>query len=243
MDEIMEWVRRAIQSGERDKYVLVINVAKLVTAQTDPKLRQIIKGADIVGVDGMPLVWYSKLLPESLPEKVSGIDIMLQMFRSACENGWSFYLLGGTQQVVAGVAKRVASEFPGLTVKGYRNGYFSDSEEIEVVETIRKSRADILLIGFGSPRKEMFVERWKGQFGVKVIHGVGGSFDIYAGYKKRAPMWMRSSGLEWSYRLLQEPRRMFLRYAVTNSKFAFLVCRDLPRLVWFKLFRLPVDRS
>ena len=238
MQDVIEWVCNAIHARASDQYVLVINVAKLVKALEDEDLHRIIDGADLVGVDGMPLVWYSKLLPECLPEKVSGIDIMMMMFQAANRARWSFYFLGATEEVIGAVRRKFLTEFPCATLLGYRDGYFKEAEEPAVVEKIRSSGANILLIGFGSPRKEIFVERWKGQFGVNVIHGVGGSFDIYAGVTKSAPMWMQSAGLEWLYRLAQEPKRMFSRYAVTNTKFAVLVVRELPRIFWPKIVSL-----
>jgi len=241
MEEVTQWIRDVIHTRALDRYILVVNVAKLVKAREDENLHRIINEADLVGVDGMPLVWYSKLLPERLPEKVSGIDIMMTMFHVANREGWSFYFLGATQQVIGTVCRKFLTEFPGAIVKGYRDGYFKETEESAVVEEIRSSGANILLIGFGSPRKEVFVERWKGHFGVNVIHGVGGSFDIYAGVTKRAPAWMQSAGLEWFYRLIQEPKRMFSRYAVSNIKFAVLVLRDLPQTVLSKVFS-PFDR-
>jgi N-acetylglucosaminyldiphosphoundecaprenol N-acetyl-beta-D-mannosaminyltransferase len=204
----------------------VVNVAKLVRAREDRNLHRIIEEADLVGVDGMALVWYSKLLPECLPEKVSGIDIMMNMFRTGNDERWSFYFLGATEQVIQRTVGNFKRDYRNAIVAGSRNGYFKMDDEPHIVEEIGRSGANILLIGFGSPRKEMFVEQWKGQFGVNVIHGVGGSFDVYAGVTKRAPTWMQSAGLEWLYRLVQEPVRLFSRYAVSNTKFLLLVIRD-----------------
>ena len=226
MEEVTQWIRDVIHTRALDRYILVVNVAKLVKAREDENLHRIINEADLVGVDGMPLVWYSKLFPECLPEKVSGIDIMMNMFHTGNNEGWSFYFLGASEQVIQRVVSKFQKEYPGAIVAGFRNGYFRQDDESGIVNTIRKSGANILLVGFGSPRKETFVERWKGQFGVNAIHGVGGSFDVYAGITRRAPAWMQSAGLEWFYRLLQEPFRLFSRYSVTNSKFLVLMLRD-----------------
>jgi N-acetylglucosaminyldiphosphoundecaprenol N-acetyl-beta-D-mannosaminyltransferase len=225
--KVGEWVR----SGSKDRYIVVVNVAKLVLAHEDPHLRRIIDTADLVGVDGMPLVWYSRLSAESLPEKVSGIDIMMAMFETADIEGWSFYFLGTTSAIMNATVEKFREEYPNARLCGFHNGYFSLEEETQIVSDIGKSGANILLIGFGSPRKELFIERWKGRFGVNVIHGVGGSFDVYAGATRRAPRWMQRAGLEWFYRLSQEPRRLFVRYAVTNVKFFLLICGDLSRSV------------
>ncbi|MGB2870098.1 MAG: WecB/TagA/CpsF family glycosyltransferase, partial [Bacteroidota bacterium] len=129
-----------------------------------------------------------------------------------------------------------ALEYPHVKIAGYRNGYFSKSEEEGIVQTIAESGANILFIGFGSPKKEYFVEEWKERFRVHVVHGVGGSFDVYAGKTKRAPFWMQNAGLEWLFRLLQEPRRMFWRYLSTNTAFLLLVSKEL-----FKMYFM--DRS
>ncbi|HTY38480.1 MAG TPA: WecB/TagA/CpsF family glycosyltransferase, partial [Bacteroidota bacterium] len=179
MQDVIEWVRDAIDTRASDLYILVVNVAKLINAREDSTLRQTIDEADLVGVDGMPLVWYSKLLPQSLPEKVSGVDIMMTMFREGNHRGWSFFFLGASSRVIDVVSRKFCAEFPHAPLKGHRDGYFSEMEESAIVERIRLSGANILLIGFGSPRKEMFVRRWKGQLGVNVVHGVGGSFDVY----------------------------------------------------------------
>jgi len=226
MQGIIAWVQNGIRSNVIDQYLIVVNVAKLIHAREDPNLHRIIEGADLVGVDGMPLVWYSKLLSECLPEKVSGIDIMMRMFQTGNNERWSFYFLGATDQVIRRVVDTFRQDYSGAVVAGSRNGYFTQDDEPHIVKEIRESGANILLIGFGSPRREMFVDRWKGQFGVNVIHGVGGSFDVYSGVTKRAPKWMQSAGMEWLYRLVQEPSRLFTRYAVSNTKFLLLVVRD-----------------
>lgn len=225
MRDIIAWVRDGIQTHEQNQYIALVNVAKLIAARENRKLRRIIREADLVGVDGTPLLWYSKLLREPLPEKVSGLDIMTTMLRVGNEEGWSFYFLGATEHVVRLVVDRCRSEYPRVTIAGYRSGYFSPEDEQVLVEVIRKSDANILITGFGSP--ELFVDRWKRHFGVNIIHGVGGGFDVFAGLKARAPRWIQGLGLEWLYRLMQEPVRLFPRYATTNTKFVLLVLRDL----------------
>lgn len=227
MQQTMDWVREKIINNILHQYIVVVNVAKLVKAKEDSDIQKIIDEADLVTADGMPIVWYSKLKDGVLPERVSGIDIMTEMFKEGAKEHWGVYLLGAKQPIIEKVVSRVNHDYKGLTVAGFRNGYFSISDEKEIVDQINSSHANILLLGFSSPQKEEFVDRWKEKLKVNIIHGVGGSFDVYAGITKRAPLWMQHVGLEWLYRLLQEPTRMFGRYAVTNVKFCNYIIKDL----------------
>ena len=137
------------------------------------------------------------------------------------------YFFGATQEVIDKVTARVRVEFPNVRIAGYRNGYFDMEKDSEnIVEEINASKANILLLGFGTPFKEQFVGKWKSRLKVNIIHGVGGSFDVYAGKVSRAPRILQRTGLEWFYRLLQEPRRMFGRYFITNTKFFFLLIKE-----------------
>jgi N-acetylglucosaminyldiphosphoundecaprenol N-acetyl-beta-D-mannosaminyltransferase len=127
---------------------------------------------------------------------------------------------------LAQVLEVVRKNYPGVQIAGFQHGYFTASEELSVVEKIRRAEPDILLIAFGTPKKELWVKHYFSVMGVPMIHGVGGSFDVLAGAIPRAPLWMQKAGLEWFFRLSQEPRRMWSRYLITNTLFIVLVIRE-----------------
>ncbi|OHB67101.1 MAG: hypothetical protein A2Y76_15610 [Planctomycetes bacterium RBG_13_60_9] len=200
----------------------VVNVAKLVKARRDTCLRQSLDEADFTVADGVPVVWLSRFCGCALPERVAGIDIMHALLGLADRHGYRVYFLGATAEVVERVVGFVRQGYPGVSIAGWRDGYFSSEQEREVAEVIQASQADILLVGMPTPRKENFLRRWRRHMCVPVCHGVGGSFDVVAGVARRAPLWMQRCGLEWLYRVIQEPGRMWKRYLVTNSVFVWL---------------------
>lgn len=209
----------------RSLLVGVVNVAKLVHLQGDPALRSALSICDLVIADGLPVVWAGTLLGQPLPERVAGIDLFVELLREADRNGDSVYLLGATEEVLTCAVEVVRDRFPRAKIVGSRNGYFSAEEEPAVAEAIRRAQPDLLFIGISTPKKEIFLSRWGRELGVPVCHGVGGSFDVLAGKVKRAPVLWQRLGLEWFYRLLQEPRRMWRRYLTTNTAFLYLLVR------------------
>lgn len=209
--------------------IVVVNAAKLVKAKADRTLRRIINEADLVGADGVPLVWLSKLLGDPIPGRVNGTDLMERLVQRAAEKGYSIYFLGAKPDVVRRVVRIYRAKYPGLKVAGYRDGYFKREEESALAEDIRASGADIVFLAFGSPQKERFVRDWLYRMNVPVVHGVGGSFDVVAGVTRRAPSWMQNSGLEWFYRFLQEPGRLWKRYLITNTEFLLVALAEIFR--------------
>jgi len=209
--------------------IVVVNVAKLVKARNDQQLRRIINDADLVGADGMPLVWLSKYMGQSISGRVNGTDLMEELVKRAAERGHSIYFLGAKSEVVRKVVDIYTDRYPNLKVAGFHDGYFKDEEEAQIADDIRESGADIIFLAFGSPKKEKFVGKHLYRMGVPVVHGVGGSFDIVAGVTKRAPLWMQNWGMEWFYRFLQEPGRMWKRYLLTNLNFLMLVGGEMFR--------------
>ncbi len=207
----------------------VVNVAKLVKARHDVELRRSLAEATVTVADGAPVVWLSRLCGCALPERVAGIDIMNALLALADRQGYGVYFLGAQGDVVERVVAQVRGRYPGVRIAGYCDGYFSSDQEGTVAETIRASRADILLVAVPTPRKENFLRQWRQVMDVPVCHGVGGSFDVVAGVTKRAPRWMQRLGLEWLYRVMQEPRRMWKRYLVTNTIFLGLAAREIAR--------------
>jgi len=216
-------------SSNRPRYVAVVNVAKLVKMRSDEELKQSVLAADLIGADGVPLIWASQLLGNPLPGRVNGTDLMYKLLERADEKGYRIFFLGAKERVLRRVVDVVCKAYPGVKIAGSHHGYFTAAEELAIVEKIRTAQADILFIAFGTPQKELWVKRYLAAMGVPIVHGVGGSFDVLAGMIPRAPLWMQRNGLEWLYRLVQEPRRMWRRYLVTNSIFLLLILRELIR--------------
>lgn len=225
MEETLEKVDSFITEGRPQQHV-VVNVDKLVKASRSPELRRIINECALVNVDGMPVVWASRLLGKGLKERVAGIDLYEALMRRSAEVGWRVFLLGAREEVVSAVKVIYERKYPGLIVAGYRNGYWTAEEEPCVVEEIKASRPDILFVAISSPKKEQFLGRYQAELKIPFAMGVGGTFDVAAGRVKRAPLWMQRWGLEWFYRFLQEPRRMFKRYFVDDPAFLWLLIRE-----------------
>lgn len=204
-----------------------INAAKIVSMQQDEELRRIIERCELVSADGQAVVWASRLLGDPLPSRVAGVDLMQELLARAELRGFRVYLLGAKRDVLDEATRRILERFPALVLAGTRDGYFSDEEAAQVAEEIRDSRADILFVAMPSPRKEYWLGHHGRTTGVPFVMGVGGSIDVIAGLTKRAPVLMQRLGLEWLYRLLQEPRRLWRRYFTTNLAFARLLSRAL----------------
>jgi N-acetylglucosaminyldiphosphoundecaprenol N-acetyl-beta-D-mannosaminyltransferase len=228
MEETLAKVEEFIRSGQPHQHV-VVNVDKLVKASRDPDLRRIINECALINVDGMPVVWASRLLGKPLKERVAGVDLFEALMRRAGEKGWRVFLLGARDEVVQAVRATYERKYPGLVVAGCRDGYFSDAQEAEVAEQVRASRADLLFVAISSPKKEQFLGRWQGAMQVPFAMGVGGTFDVAIGRVRRAPRWMQKAGLEWFFRFLQEPRRMFRRYFIEDMAFIWLLIKEAAR--------------
>ncbi len=228
MEETLGVVDGFIRSGRPHQHV-VVNVDKIVKASRDPALREIINGCDLINADGMPVVWASRLLGKPLKARVTGVDLFEALMARAAQKGWRVFLLGAREEVVSGVARIYPARYPGLTLAGYRNGYWKPEEEARVVADIAVTRPDILFVAISSPKKEEFLARYQAAMQIPFAMGVGGTFDVAVGLVKRAPVWMQNAGLEWFYRFLQEPRRMFRRYFIDDMAFVALFAREWVR--------------
>ncbi len=228
MEETLQTVEQFINSGSPHQHV-VVNVDKLVKAQSDRELRQIINECALINADGMPVVWASRLLGKSIKERVAGIDLFEALMRRAAQKNWRVYLLGAREEIVSTVKASYEIKYPGLTIAGYRNGYWAAGEEASVAADIASAEVDILFVAISSPKKEQFLAQYQGQMKVPFAMGVGGTFDVAAGKIRRAPKWMQVAGLEWFFRFLQEPRRMFRRYFIEDMAFFGLLAREIFR--------------
>jgi len=214
---VLEEVARTIDTQSGPKVIQFINGNKIAQVRQDPEMERIMWRADYVLADGQPLLPMGRLLGVKLPERIDGIGLMAKMLKLADQRHYRVFLLGAKHTVLETCVQKIRRDFPNLQIVGYRNGYFTQAETEEVVKQIRSSRCDMLFLGMGSPMKEQFADRYGKETGASVIQGVGGSFDVIAELVKRAPVWMQQIGCEWLYRVVQEPRRMFWRYATTNA--------------------------
>ena len=227
MSETLERVDLAITLKKQIHHT-VVNAGKVVMMQTDKELEKSVLEADIINADGQSIVWAANLLGCKLPERVSGIDLMEALVKRSYDKGYKSFFFGASQEVVTKLVNIYKDQYSESIIAGQRNGYYDKSQEEDIVNKIANSGADILFVAITSPKKEIFLNKYKKQLqNVKFIMGVGGSFDVISGKVKRAPIWMQNFGLEWFYRFLQEPRRMWKRYLVGNLKFIYLVFKAL----------------
>lgn len=220
-ETVLEWAKGLLNSGQR-KYISTVNVAILMMMRKDERLTRFIENSAITVADGQPIIWLSRLLGKPLPNRIAGIDLCEKIAHLSAQNQKTLYLLGATDTVLEKTERQLLADNPSLVIAGKSNGYF-DTESVEQrVTDIRNSGADILFVAMGVPRQEYFIQENWDRLGVKLTIALGGSFDVISGKTKRAPKWMQNYGLEWLFRLFQEPRRLAKRYAVTNIQFLSL---------------------
>lgn len=224
MQETVSFIESRIEQKQFLQHV-VVNVAKIVNMQKDPVLAESVKACEVINIDGMGVVFGARFLGHDVPERVAGVDLFHELLAMSAKRDFPVFLLGATEDVVSKTAEVVKAQNPNLNIAGYNDGYFWDDEEA-VVTKIRESGAKLLFVAITSPKKENFINKWQDKLGVDFVMGVGGTFDVVAGKVKRAPQWMQKAGLEWLYRVIQEPGRMWKRYLVTNSKFAYLLIKN-----------------
>lgn len=228
MGETLQRIETFVDSGLPHQHV-VVNVDKVVKASKDADLRRIINECALINVDGMPVVWASRLLGKPLKERVAGVDLFEALIKRSSEKSWRVYFLGAREEVVRSVKDLYEKQYPSLQVAGYRNGYWKPADEAGVVKQIADSKPDLLFVAISSPKKEQFLGQYQAQMKIPFAMGVGGSFDVVAGKVSRAPLWMQHSGLEWFYRFLQEPRKMFRRYFIDDMAFFGLLLKEMLR--------------
>lgn len=221
MADTVSYITDRVKNRQFTQHV-VVNVAKIINMRSDIALNTSVRSCDIINIDGMGVVLGARILGHEVSERVAGIDLFDSLLKMSAKLSFPIYLLGATDEVVNETRRRVELLYPGLIVAGHHNGYFWD-DEAAIVEKVCASGARLLFIAITSPKKENFIDKWKDQLGVDFVMGVGGTFDVVAGKISRAPLWMQNYGLEWLYRVIQEPRRMWRRYLFTNAKFAWIL--------------------
>jgi N-acetylglucosaminyldiphosphoundecaprenol N-acetyl-beta-D-mannosaminyltransferase len=216
--------------------VVAANASHLCMMRSDPELALACRAAHLTVADGMSVVWALRASGQPAPERVAGVDLMARLLAAAGEQRLRVYFLGARREVVAALAATSRAQYPGLEIAGIRDGYFGPEDHEAIVEEIRASGAHMLFVGMPTPFKETWCERHCQRLQVPVIMGVGGSFDVLAGFVRRAPRWLQAMGLEWFWRLLMEPRKLWKRYLATNSEFIWLASQEI---VARRLRRLP----
>jgi N-acetylglucosaminyldiphosphoundecaprenol N-acetyl-beta-D-mannosaminyltransferase len=214
-----------IASGHQT-YVCVRDVHGVMESQRDPSLREIHKAAGMVVPDGMPLVWLSRWNGFAETERVYGPDLMLAVCERSVARGWSHFFYGGGDGVAEILVARLCRRFPGLRIAGSYSPPFrplTPEEDAKVIDEIDRSGADIVWVGLGTPKQERWMAEHRGRLDAPVLVGVGAAFDFHAGLKRQAPRWMQRAGLEWSFRLATEPRRLWRRYLRNVPLFLALV--------------------
>lgn len=224
ISEMVAWARQ--RSG---KVVCVANVHMLMEARRNDALRLALSRADLVTPDGMPLVWMMRKLGLVSQDRVAGMDIFKAVCRRSMEENISVYLLGSTQGVLDGMKAQLKKDFPNLRLAGAESPPFrplTEAEDSELVEKINSSGAGFTFVSLGCPKQECWMESHCDLI-KSVMIGVGGVFPVYAGLQRYAPLWVRNTGLEWLYRLVQEPRRLFKRYFTTIPPFIWLAFKQI----------------
>ncbi len=223
MSETIKLIDDSIQLNMRINHV-VINAGKVVSMQKDKQLFESVISCDIINADGQSIVWAARFLGKHIPERVAGVDLMQHLLELAFQKGYKCFFLGAKEEVVNKVVEIIAEKYGYSIIAGYSNGYFTKEEEVVVAKQIADSGAQMLFVAITSPRKENFMYAYRDILSnVNFTMGVGGTFDVISGFTKRAPAWMQNIGMEWFYRFAQEPRRMWKRYLVGNSKFIWAV--------------------
>jgi len=226
--ETVRWLVDRAEAGSRTN-VAALNAGKVVGMRHDPELRRAMEAADLVLPDGSPVVWAGRLFGRRIPQRVTGVDVMDATMSEAERRGLAVFFLGARPEVLARAVQAVRARHPGLKIAGSHDGYFSEEDDAEVVGILRRSGAHLCYLGISTPKKERWVARRIGDIGIPVVMGVGGSLDIMAGITTRAPRWMQRLGLEWLYRLILEPKRMWRRYLFGNPEFLAITLRETVR--------------
>jgi N-acetylglucosaminyldiphosphoundecaprenol N-acetyl-beta-D-mannosaminyltransferase len=223
-DMILKWANQKLS-----KTVCVANVHMLIEGTQKPDFAKVLHSADLLTPDGMPLVWVMKLLRGQPQDRVAGMELMLSLCQKAQTQNIGVFFVGSTPEILSRIKMRLEQDFPGLTVSGMEALPFrplTPEEDITLIRQIHASGAGIVMVSLGCPKQEIWMYDHKERIQA-VMLGLGGAFPVYAGVQKWAPLWVRQAGCEWLYRLLQEPKRLWKRYAVTIPPFVALACQQV----------------
>ncbi|MCI0329540.1 MAG: WecB/TagA/CpsF family glycosyltransferase [candidate division Zixibacteria bacterium] len=229
LEKFMRKLEERLRSG-RGAYVVTPNVDHLLRLKKDGHFREIYRQASFVVPDGMPLVWASRWLGKPLPERITGADLFPRLCELAARRGHSIFLLGSTTDVCRRAAARLRREHRKLKIAGHYSppfGFEKCRDEMEkIVRVLKRTKPDIVFVGLGAPKQEKLIYHLRSKVPARLFLGVGAAFDFYSGEKKRAPLWAQKAGLEWAFRLLAEPKRLWKRYLVDDPRFFWWVVKE-----------------
>jgi len=228
--QIIDIVEENISGNRFPLQITGVNAETIISSQNDKSLQAAINDSHIVNIDGISVVIGLRILGFRIKERAACPDIFDILLERANTKGYKIYFLGAQEEVVKKMIIKLQNEYSNLQIVGFHNGYFNQENEIEIAEMIKASNADMLFLGIPSPKKELFIRNYLNFMDVPLCFGVGGVFDIKAGIFKRAPDWMQKVGMEWFYRFMQEPRRMWKRYLIGNTKFIWAVISEKYRI-------------
>lgn len=223
--ETIELVERYIKT-KTPLHLMGVNADKINEVNQNEKMKEIVNKCGIINADGASVVLASKYLKKPLPERVAGVDLMMDLVKLSEDKNYSIYLLGAKQEVVEKTEITLKEKFPKLNIKGIHNGYFKKEEWKDISKDIKDKKPDFVFVGITSPIKEYLIEYLQNDGNDCVFMGVGGSFDVISGNIPRAPQWMQKMNLEWLFRVMQEPKRLFKRYFVGNTVFIKSVIKE-----------------
>lgn len=229
LDEITAWIEQREQH-----YVCVTGVHGVMESQRDPDLLRIHNASGLTTPDGMPLVWAGRRAGAGWMRRVYGPDLMVALAERAAQRGWRSYFYGGREGVPERLVDNLRRRFPGFTAVGWYSPPFrvlDETEDAAVVERINDLSPDLVWVGLSTPKQERWMDAHVGRLKAPVLLGVGAAFDIHAGTLPQAPPWMQANGLEWLYRLVREPRRLWRRYLSIVPRFMLKIARRPARLI------------
>jgi len=233
--QVVEQLERWIQNRNDGRFISVANIHVVMEAQEDASFKKQINSAALCVPDGMPLIWCGRLRGHGLRRRVYGPELMITFCRETASKGYRHFLYGGAPEVTNQLVKQLQRSCPGIQIAGFDSPPFrplTREEDEEAIRRINDARPDVLWVGLGCPKQERWIHDHRERLAVPAIIAIGQAFDLLSGKKRRAPAWMSENGLEWLFRLLQDPRRLWRRYLVYNTKF----------LYFFSLERLGVKR-
>ncbi len=233
MEDTLKVIKRFITNGRKSQ-VCVTNANSLVLMQKDEEFRDITNLAGLVVADGQLLVWISRLYGEPIPERVAGPDLVYELCKISAKKGYNLFFLGSSPTTLRKMVESLKKMFPSLQIAGVCSPPFKkqllERENEKMIALINKVKPDILFVGLGAPKQERWIWKHKDELQVLVSIGVGAAFDFIAGTVKRAPKWMQKCGLEWLFRLSQEPGRLWRRYLIGNAIFVWLILKEFIKI-------------
>jgi N-acetylglucosaminyldiphosphoundecaprenol N-acetyl-beta-D-mannosaminyltransferase len=232
MQQIIDKVDRNIREEGDNMLVTSVNSAMTIISKKNKLISDAINFSNIINIDGMSIYFALRILGFKVPERVAGPDLFYNLIKLSSDKGYRVYFLGSKPEAIQAMISNFNSEFPKLKIAGYQHGYYKEDEMDMIFKNIENSKADMLFLGITSPKRELFINEYFSRSHVKIWKGVGGAFDIFANLTKRAPKWIQNIGMEWFYRLYQEPKRMWKRYLITNTVFVGLILMEIFRKVF-----------